>query len=159
MRIDQHPRPVKLGEMYHVPCVVKRIGRMVFITPVINHPHSDRENGQTETHYHADFRFIRHKALKPLRTHSRHVFGHELRPSVPEHGTIEWHFLPVVNEDQSEGATNPAFIKHSKLKHKCIHNGKCPHRGYDLSQTEAVEGVITCPMHGLRFDANTKQKL
>ena len=38
-----------------IPNYVKKID----ITPVINHPHTDKENGQYHTHYHADYRFIK----------------------------------------------------------------------------------------------------
>jgi nitrite reductase/ring-hydroxylating ferredoxin subunit len=36
-------------------------------------------------------------------------------------------------------------------------NGKCPHKGIDLSNIEAEDGVITCPLHGLRFSEETKE--
>ena len=49
------------------------------------------------------------------------------------------------------------FIKNSKLKHKCIHKGKCPHRGYDLSNVDPIDNQIHCPLHGLIFDAETKK--
>ncbi len=31
----------------------------------------------------------------------------------------------------------------------------CPHRGADLSGIEPVDGVITCPLHGMQFCART----
>lgn len=31
----------------------------------------------------------------------------------------------------------------------------CPHKGADLSCVPVRDGVITCPLHGLRFDAST----
>jgi hypothetical protein len=33
----------------------------------------------------------------------------------------------------------------------------CPHRGASLCGVPAVEGVVTCPLHGLRFDAKSGQ--
>jgi nitrite reductase/ring-hydroxylating ferredoxin subunit len=56
--------------------------------------------------------------------------------------------------------TPVSLIKNSKLKHNCIHKGKCPHRGYDLSNEIPNEnGIITCPLHGLQFDKITKKLL
>ena len=31
----------------------------------------------------------------------------------------------------------------------------CPHKGFNLSSVPSVDGVITCPLHGLRIDATT----
>ena len=39
-----------------------------------------------------------------------------------------------------------------------IHKGKCPHRGFDLSnEIPNKEGIITCPLHNLKFNAETKK--
>ena len=38
-----------------------------------------------------------------------------------------------------------------------VNGMKCPHRGYDLSKEPIVNGVITCPLHNLKFDAITKK--
>ena len=31
----------------------------------------------------------------------------------------------------------------------------CPHKGADLSRMPVRDGCVTCPLHGLRFDAET----
>ena len=33
--------------------------------------------------------------------------------------------------------------------------GRCPHRGALLKSMPVKDGVITCPNHGLKFDAQT----
>lgn len=129
----------------------------MYILPIINHPHNDIENGQPETHYHLDYRFIKHKNDGNFPTvknnHSSHIFGSEVRPE-SNFGSLEYFLLPVINEE-FKGITPVEMINKSTLKHKCIHKGKCPHRGYDLSQVEADEnGIVTCPLHGLIFDKN-----
>jgi len=150
-------RPVRMGEVYSVPCIVKGEDGKLLITPVIDHPHSDRENGQPETHYHADYRFIRTDMDgEPIKSHSRHVYLHAERPVAGRDGHLIHYPLPVVSE-KFENVTHHSRIRRSKLNQKCIHKGKCPHRGYDLSQVEAVDGIITCPLHGLKFNAETKQ--
>lgn len=173
MKVEDIKRPLLKGEKFLVPCLVKKeliqkdeedlwldltnttTKTKLYVLPIINHPHNDIENGQPEVHYHLDYRFIKHKddgnfpTIK--NTHSLHVYGNEIRPTSSS-GNLEYHLLPVINES-FKGITPVNLIKKTKLKHKCIHKGKCPHRGYDLSQVKQDEnGIITCPLHGLRFN-------
>lgn len=160
LKVEEIKRPLIKGELFWVPCIVQVIQNIplemekICITPIINHAHNDIENGQKEIHYHADFRFIKHKSGRIINRDSRYVFGHEIRPELGVHGNMEYILLPVINE-QFYGITPSEMIKNSKLRHKCIHNGKCPHRGYDLSQVQPIDGKIICPLHGLAFDENT----
>lgn len=154
----KNPRP---GTNYLVPCLISNQGGKMHITPVIDHPHNDVENGQPLAHYHADFRFIRHTVEKsgvlPINKHSDHVYAADDRPLVGN-GTIENYVLPMQTADHLN-TTHLVNIKKSKLKHRCIHKGKCPHRGFDLSNENPKNGVITCPLHGLRFNAKTHKLL
>jgi len=116
------------------------------IIPVYNHPHSDKENGQKEVHYHVDSRY-----LDPINSN---IYGWPIRVSLPlnENQKLEYQYLTRTG-DHEKIITPVSLIKNSKLKHKCIHKGKCPHRGYDLSnEIPDQEGNITCPLHGLRFN-------
>lgn len=155
LKVEEVKRPLKKGEEYLVPCIIKEEFGVMYITPVINHPHSDKENGQHEAHYHTDYRFVKHNGDKyvpiPIRKHSKHYFAPLSRPQKDIDGTLEYFVLPVINEEFA-GITGVNLIRNSKLKHKCIHKGKCPHRGYDLSQVKPINGKITCPLHGLEFD-------
>ena len=175
MKVENIKRPLLKGEKFLVPCLVKKKyflneeqenwidtnnfkdKNKMYIMPVINHLHSDMENGQVEPHYHLDYRFLKHNNDGDFPTiknkHSLHVFGNEIRPK-QNFGDLEYFLLPVINTEFS-GITPVSFIKKSKLKHKCIHKGKCPHRGYDLSQVKADKnGIKTCPLHGLKFNKN-----
>ena len=183
-KIEDVKRPVKIGEKFLVPCLVnpklydkketsfndnsdwhdiphKQKKDVVWITPIINHPHTDIENGQKISHFHVDYRFVKHKNdnTNPsvINNHSTHKFVSHFRVTKID-GNIEYLILPVINE-YFAGITPVEMISKSKLKHKCIHKGKCPHRGMDLSQVHAKGGIITCPLHGLQFDENTKQLL
>ncbi len=168
-KIENIKRPIKKGELYLVPCLIKIKDNLTYITPIINHPHNDIENGQKEVHYHVDYRFIKHfndgDFPTPYRTHSKHVYINSYRPILHKEKeysyfgdleTLSYYILPVINED-FKGITPVEFIKKSKLKYKCIHKGKCPHRGYNLSQVKEKGGIITCPLHGLKFNAKTKK--
>lgn len=110
-----------------------------------------------------DYRFVRHDNIgnfpKAVNKHSKFYFVDKIRPEIDKDGRLEYLELPVINEHFS-GITPVGAITNVKLKHKCIHKGKCPHRGYDLSQVNPDrDGKITCPLHGLQFDALTKKLL
>lgn len=156
--VENIKRPLKKGEVFLVPCMYQNKNGYEYITPVINHPHNDVENGQRIVHYHADYRFLIYEYVDDLlyvkNQHSKYIFCENKRPVLHVDGEIVHILLPVINEDFA-GITSPVHIKNSKLKHDCVYKGKCPHRGYDLSQVRAINDVITCPLHGLRFDAWT----
>lgn len=157
--VENINRPLKKDELFLVPCIYRNQYGFEYITPVINHPHNDVENGQRITHYHADLRFLKFDydcdgMLRIKNEHSKYIFCENNRPTLRVDGEIVHILLPVINENFA-GLTHPVHIKKSKLKHNCIYKGKCPHRGYDLSQVPIVNDVIMCPLHGLRFDAAT----
>lgn len=112
--------------------------------PIYPHLHNDKENGQLEQHYHRDTRFDSPNYI-PVR----------LVPGLDGVTDIIENKLAKCISTTEKVITPIEFIKKSKLKHKCIHKGKCPHRGYDLSEESAIDGVITCPLHGLKFDEMT----
>lgn len=125
--------------------------------PLYDHPHSDKENGQVEVHYHQDNRYV------PLNFKSQSKQSDFLsiksgRIVLPlEKGERLQYVKCIKISNEHSGITPVSLIKKSKLKHKCIHKGKCPHRGYDLSnETPDEHGVITCPLHGLRFNSHKK---
>lgn len=157
IKVEDIKHPLKKGVNYLVPCIVREVDEKLYITPVINHPHNDKENGQNETHYHVDYRFVKHKADSNFPTvinkHSKHYFVERVRPQKELNGKLEYFVLPMLN-DEFAGITPVSLISESKLKHRCIHKGKCPHRGYDLSQVKAIDGKITCPLHGLQFSSD-----
>lgn len=113
------------------------------LTPLINYPHSDKENGQKEVHYHVDDRYISNTSYKritlPLKKDTYLVYR-------------------KLNKIKNviSGITPSKYIKNSKLKYNCIYKNKCPHRGYDLSNEKPDKnGIITCPLHGLKFNSKT----
>lgn len=177
IKIDELKQPPVIGEYYLVPCIleevidIKKTNRewikdeqgeyflekptiintnKFYYIPIINHPHNDIENGQKQIHYHIDDRFVKSKNSKiNINT------DYKIRIDKTKDCKIEYIVMKCTSNKQHR-VTKPEFIKNSKLKHKCIYKGKCAHRGYDLSQEIAVNGVITCPLHGLRFEAITK---
>lgn len=158
-RIDEINRPLIKGEIVRVPCVVSHDGTR--ITPVINHPHNDKENGQNEAHYHADNRFIIVKLNQGVPTYKckpegAKVFYHcdFYRLVLDGAKSLEWHNFRVVRTEETR-PTPVSMIVRSKLKHDYDKNGKCPHRGHDLKQAQCVDGFKTCPLHGLKVKCKT----
>lgn len=113
------------------------------VYPLFDHLHNDRENGQPEKHYHVDDRFCGPQMVDRIR----------INPE-KDVGFLAWRSLPFLRH-ATFSSTPIDLIKKSKLKHKCIHKGKCPHRGFDLSGIQPIDGKITCPLHGLEFDTET----
>ena len=135
------------------------------IWPIINHLHNDKENGQDYYHYHIDYRFIILDAKssfaenypRPKMITTGHLFAPHIRFDILGENkdyTIEYHPLKCIRHHNLAVA---GIVNINKLKHKCIYKGKCPHRGYDLSREVPVNGIIECPLHGLKFDEKTKE--
>lgn len=161
-KIEDVKRPVKIGELYRVLCFVYekpycleddiyRFNKRPLIYPVFNLPHADAENGQDEVHYHLDYRFVNFSHRKynmgnnVIRLTEQDIYPHYKKQS------LERFVLPVIREDF--GFVTPTkLINKAPLNHKCLVNGKCPHKGFDMSQVPFVNGVQTCPLHGLQFD-------
>jgi hypothetical protein len=160
--IDSPNIEIIVDNYYWVPCIVNSVGEMFgkpsySLTPVIPHPHNDIENGQPELHYHTDTRFFDGGALHYNNFMVWFVdYEQHLRPLYDKNRPLEY-FRLQLRGNTVFYKTQVELISKSKLKHKCIVKGKCPHRGMDLSNVIPVDGVITCPLHSLRFNALTKQ--
>lgn len=166
------PEDLKIGETYLVTCLVEEIKDKInpedvwrddnwvgkskrkyySYLPVFNHPHSDKENGQLEEHYHTDDRFtsFKNKSFKE---------GYDIRPVLNNRKIM---YLPLklnLIHEPDYLITPTRSIEASKLNYKNLDKMRCPHRGYDLSKVCPKEGTITCPLHGLRFDMHTLKVL
>jgi len=184
MKIDELKVPPIVGNYYLVPCKVvymeqstpktysKNIDnawedfsfikpitkKIALITPVINRPHSDKENGQNDIHYHIDTRFMKEDMDSYEDNEISYYKGYiiELDYQMRLEDNFELEYVPLkCISSKYDDITDISYISKSKFKHKCIHKGKCPHRGMDLSQVVPVNGKITCPLHGLEFDKDS----
>ena len=159
-KVNELKRPLKLGKYYLVPVFYEVNDEYWEVIPYIDYPHSDKENGQNLKHYHTEDRFVPisdnvrlHRTIftrLPLDVEKYYSSGVELKRGYVIMKCIRTRVLSV---------TPTEYIYKSKLKHQCIHKGKCPHRGYDLTHEPVIDGVITCPLHGLKFDGVDKKLL
>lgn len=141
-RVHRINRPLVVGEEVMVPCIVGN-GEIV---PVLWPPHRDELDRQPERHFHVDHRFRA----------ERSVLG--LRPVLGEHTSLKWHRMRVLSSNPNGDATPVGFIHNAIAALPCnaMLKGKCPHKDFNLAQVEAdANGVITCPMHGMRFSKFT----
>ena len=184
MKIDELKTPPIVGNYYLVPCKVVYVEhsnkgnfqkniyntwedfsvitpffkKIALITPIINRPHSDKENGQIDVHYHIDTRFIKDEEESYEDQELRYYKGYiiELDYHMRLKADFEIEYVPLkCIYTRCNDITDVLYIRKSKLKHKCIYKGKCPHRGMDLSQVTPFAGKIVCPLHGLEFDKNS----
>ena len=71
--------------------------------------------------------------LKPRRLNGEY-------PEYPSEFMAE-HWLPELEE----------AYRHHRIKQSLV----CPHKGGDLAGSRVVNGTVTCPLHGLRWDLRT----
>lgn len=178
-RIEDLTTPPVVGTRYDVPGVVipkdwprtgeeGRAARGRFLPgwwPTLGPEHEDREILEFPPwHIHIDPRFVPNSRFKPellisplnLSRTERDPYPpltHERRivrccrtmPGWPWNAPIPYfkgHTMWKRLEDEYAGAR----LKSCKV---------CPHRGIPLSSMEPQDGVLTCPGHGLRWDAQT----
>ncbi|RAX42424.1 Rieske 2Fe-2S domain-containing protein [Rhizobium tropici] len=171
-RLDQLAAPVEIGKFYLVPTVEAEWYGRVQPWPVIGPKHSDAHCLRfEEQHYHPDPRFIaarrrdddynfwRFVAAAPITTNKRinsaglprPVWRRRkcLRPANP------W-LQDIFELVQLNGNWQCHFAEWTGKQAK--HDGRgwvCPHRAVPLADHAPVAGVITCPLHMLRIDADT----
>jgi hypothetical protein len=153
----------EVGQFYKVPCVFGQLGRMpARWWPVMGGLHDDKAIiGFPLLHYHVDWRFVPERGLYASRRGS-YVYplqtGNGLNdsgfgpPQLRRRKCQDVHRLPFEGQRISWMPKLEQTYSACKLAHGHV----CPHRGYDLSrETPDAEGIVTCPLHGLRWNINT----
>jgi hypothetical protein len=138
--------------------------------PVWGIKHTDVKHFNFPTlHYHIDPRFLGKRHWAELRSESWHESALEKVQSSPINHTelpggppkpilrrmrctmdhSEWQWA----EQKTVASLNAEFAG------KQCGSGKrgfvCPHKHFPLGSVKAVDGVVTCPLHGMRIDAET----
>jgi len=150
--------PLQLGKIYEVKCMsfVSHSGISAYL-PVLGEIHKDNLAGIE--HIHIDNRFLSNQEMKDFQLSTRDLnimaaekdrdlyykTRYEKRPC-----RRHWEHLPYpISKERIEFEKN-----HDKYKIN-IKKPVCPHLNFDLSETEIIDGVITCPIHSLRWCAKT----
>lgn len=156
-RVERIAGPLVPGRFYLVPTVRCDYFGVVADWPVIGPVHNDVEFFSFHLqHYHFDRRFITPPAslrMREFETAPLHAHAGDVLPA------------PVWRRKLCRRAEMPFDYAHQPkvqalqdgFAGKACARGKagwiCPHRHVALGSIEPREGVITCPLHGLRIDA------
>lgn len=166
-RIDRLDGSPVVGRYYLVPVVTIRWNGHLDAWPVIGPAHNDVEFFQfPQEHYHIDGRFLSARqwrvaddtwrtAVDNIQSAPLHAANGKVLPK------------PTLNKRRCR-LSDLGYVHGDKSQIKEIRThfagqqcerGKggwiCPHRKASLGSIAAIDGVITCPLHGLRIDAAT----
>ena len=179
--IESLKSPPIVGQTYLVPCVfghysyLGKVKDMDQWWPILRPSHEDskyveqtrtiwKKNIEVEEmyyeadptmshHYHIDPRFA--PASMYTRDEQERQDWHN---TVTIESAVEWQELKCVRDMPTQvlyESLGKQFVEdHKDKKLKCM---RCPHKGMILSSIPDIDGIITCPGHGLKFDSKTNQ--
>lgn len=175
-RIDRMSEPPVVGRWYMVPCVFAKWREDYEYWPVVGHEHDDLQFFNFPyRHYHVDARFLtrpQRLALgyyvdrldpervaeacisQPLQTNDRgcNVGG------LPTLQRKRCSMGPIQASQRILDAPNWNKLASHYAGQQCRQGRRgwiCPHQNVALGNVAAINGVIHCPLHGLRIDAVT----
>jgi hypothetical protein len=137
--------------------------------PVWGHKHNDIEHFNFKPlHYHIDPRFLTKRHTKETWCSGSRTVLQELQAQPLSHtGLKSGPRKPTLRRMRCSLSHaewgHPDALKVSDLNkdfagQQC-RSGKrglvCPHRYFPLGSIEAIDGVVTCPLHGMRIDVAT----
>lgn len=155
-----------VGKFYEVPAVrVSEWHRFVGWLPVIGPFHEDAEIvGFKPHHFHADWRFMPQrlwKYFKDWRTEGGH-FGWPIQcpDNRGKRVILEGPTLKRMTYKRDPGRfpiQNARWLEPLGRAMACakLTNGVCPHRGIPVSAMHREGDILTCPGHGLQWNAIT----
>ena len=172
-RIDELTTPPVIGKRYLVPTVRYKWHGVERDWPVIGPKHTDGEHLNFHyQHYHVDGRFITPAMLAARWLHETvdHAVGksplmwmnYETTPMGPTPHPEAVLKVRVCRRETEYAYGDIDVIKKMRVafkdsplvQTKC--GRVCPHKGAPVDSLKPDErGVITCPLHGLRFDFKT----
>lgn len=153
-----------IGQIYDVPCVRGTWFSRLDLWPVLGPKHSDSKViGFTPEHYHLDRRFLTVKQFQFAESHAGARGAGLGRYPLHEPFTRDWPPLesPVMKRKKClRGPVEfPVVAWTGKLEtaYECarMKAGICPHQGAPLAGLPVVDGMVTCPLHGLRWRIGT----
>lgn len=181
-RVDEMQAAPVPGKFYLVPTLQYEWHGMTGVWPVLGPKHEDREIiNFPHAHYHLDGRFLtkrqRDFAAWGVYTFEVQMAGKPIMQGagMPELPSVVYRrrkcWTPRVKYvtettydlDRRERThwiydLREAFQGRHLIKSAC--GVVCPHRGAHLGSIPPdAHGVITCPLHGLRFNANTGESV
>jgi nitrite reductase/ring-hydroxylating ferredoxin subunit len=165
--------PLIEGRTYMVPCVhYSWFGREDW-WPVIGPRHNDKRFLRFPwQHYHVDGRFLTKRQMSFAKRQGRWVGGGSIAETVAASplfsmGRGEPAPAPTMKRRKCTSASIP-YTAHGQqpIRDLAAHYAGrqcraseqgwvCPHQQTPLGSIQPVDGVVTCPLHGLRIDCRT----
>jgi hypothetical protein len=137
--------------------------------PVWGRKHNDIEYFNfAALHYHIDPRFLTRRQVKEVWCSGSRTVLQELQAqplshtglkSGPPKPTLQRMKCTLSHAEWGHSGAKKVLALNADYAGKQCRNGKfglvCPHKQFPLGSALAIDGVITCPLHGLRIDAAT----
>lgn len=166
--------PLVSGRYYDVPCIHYTWHNRLDWWPVLGPRHKDKAFlGFDKWHYHIDGRFLAAAQRRKVLTQwtftaiEGDVFSiienfplNQRDNDPPESPTMKRRKCWSAETGHYRHAGQPSIGKIAKhfSGRRCsrsTHGWVCPHQATPLGSIQPIDGVITCPLHGLRIDAQT----
>jgi hypothetical protein len=167
--IESLTSPPVIGQTYLVPCVQviphphATVKAQSGLWPVTGPAHDDIEHiGFAPRHWHYDVRFLTAAQFAFLRRRNKNVtifdnviveHVHYAMPKLEPPQPVALRCirrLPAYSPPWWHTALELAYANA-----RVTDCGRCPHRGIPLASVPVVDGVKTCPAHGLAWNAAT----
>lgn len=177
-RVSELTSAPVVGQFYLVPTVTYPwlMDKPSFTKawPVLGGKHEDAEHlGFADEHYHVDSRFVSARDYeRAMNRNYRGVVTFEGTPlsmrghyeggvwRIKPHPPVVWQRRKCMRD-----LHRPTRVRELGVRIDAVYAGKtckhgkggfiCPHKGLALGTVPVVDGIITCPLHGLRIDAET----
>jgi hypothetical protein len=155
-RADRQTSPLVEGRFYLVPTVRAQWWGKVADWPVIGPLHNDGKIFHFKAdHYHVDARFLPRRWRKLYQVFTSPLSALVLpAPVMRRRKCVRAHLEYFVDLRRD---TSPLDVLRTMFAGQQCPQGKggwiCPHQKASLGSIKPVDGIITCPLHGLRIDA------
>ena len=164
MKIENCKSPV-IGEYYEVKCVLAYRRYGTFWMPVFSDSHKDGIYGLDIEHFHVDWRFVRKEVIEIDKKimGENDFYGRQNKDKAENYSAIlkreiigepeymRWKYLRHFSLPE-----DMLFHKlRDKMKNCKMKEMICPHHGANLISCLAINGVVTCPQHGLKWNVET----
>jgi len=152
-----------IGERYLVKTIKFIRNGLLLEWPVFSDFHKDnkQDNLLEEEHYHIDWRFMEEKYVEEHRKHNQKLSNKWKNTNAEYYSPImkremigevykEWMYLRDFDIPEIDNSSLRIRLKRSRMR-----NFICPHHGTNLKSCKAINNVLVCPQHGLKWNVKT----
>lgn len=160
--IENYKNP-QVGDFFMVRTVRFKRNGCIFYWPVVDKSHADSPHEQPQSHYHIDWRFMPETEIVIQRNYYHHLYPKWKELNAEYYAPImevdklqEYFFKYEYLRDFDFPLNSFKHLEQEMLQKGCkMKKMKCPHHGTNLISCKSIDGVVTCPQHGLRWNVKT----